>query len=69
MGINILHQAQGFILAELPQIEQGVKHLISISADNRAILHRVLSTGEMVSQEMNLPLLKSIIEAANLIVG
>lgn len=68
-GAKILHQFQGFVLAELPAVEAGVKNLLSISADNRAILHRVLQSGEVISSEMNLPVLRAIVDVANQIVG
>ena len=67
-GVTILHKAENFILAELPVVEAGVKHLVSI-AGNRAVLHRIVQGAEIVSQEMNLPLLKAIVDAAAALMG
>lgn len=58
--MQILHQGDNFLLARLPQIEPGITHLMSKSGD-RVLLHRVLQTGEVLSQEMNMPLLRSML--------
>jgi len=60
--MQILHQAENFLLAKLPAIETGVTHLISKSG-NQVLIHRILQTGEVLSQEMNIPLLRALLSA------
>lgn len=60
--MEILHQGEGFLLAKLPAIDAGITHLVSKSGD-RVMIHRVLQTGEILSQEMNIPLLRSLLAA------
>lgn len=67
-GINILHRAENFILAELPVIEAGVRHLVSITGQ-KAVLHRIVNGAEIISSEMNLPLVKAIADVANQVIG
>ena len=59
---QMLHQGENFLLAKLPQIEQGAIHLLSKSGDT-VVLHRILQTGEIVSSAMNIPLLRSLLQA------
>lgn len=62
--MNVLHQTENFLLAQLPQFEQGVTHLISKAGD-KVMLHRILQTGEIVSSEMNVPVLRAILQAVD----
>ena len=62
--MDILHRGENFILAKLPAIEAGITHLISKSG-NQVLLHRILQTGEVVSQEMNIPLLRALLQAVD----
>lgn len=60
--MQVLHQAENFLLAKLPQLEQGAIHLISRSG-NEVVLHRILQTGEIVSTAMNIPFMRTILQA------
>lgn len=62
--MQILHQAGDFLLAKLPQLEAGVTYLLSKSGD-KVMLHRILQTGEVLSQEMNIPLVRSLLQAVD----
>ena len=62
--MQILHQAENFLLAKLPQFEAGVTHLLSKAGD-RVMLHRILQTGEVISQEMNIPLVRALLQAVD----
>lgn len=62
--MQILHQAENFLLAKLQSVEAGVTYLLSKSGD-RVLLHRILQTGEIASQEMNIPLLRALLQAVD----
>ena len=64
MNPQILLQAAGLLVAKLPQIEQGVHELLTI-AGGQVMLHRILSSGEVLSAEMNLPRIRAILQAAD----
>ena len=62
--MNIIQQGENFLHAILPQIEQGVSHIVAIAGD-KVMLHRILATGEVLSQEMNVPLLRAILQSVD----
>lgn len=62
--MNILQQGEGFLHAVLPQLEQGVTYILAQSG-TRVFLHRILQTGEVATQEMNIPLVRSILQAVD----
>lgn len=57
-----------FLHALLPQVEQDVTHILSV-VGNRAFLHKILATGEVLSEELNIPLLKTILQATDSLVA
>ena len=62
--MNILQQGDNFLHAVLPQIEQGVTYILAKAGD-KVTLHRILQTGEVVSADMNIPLLRNILQAVD----
>jgi len=65
--MNILKQGENFFHALLPELEQGVTHLLAKSGDV-VFLHKLLQSGEIVSQELNIPAMRSILTAIDTIV-
>ena len=60
--MNILHQGENFLLAELPQLEAGVRTLLSKSGEE-VMLHRLVEGAAAVSTPLNIPLLRTILAA------
>jgi hypothetical protein len=67
VAMNILQQFENGLHAVLPQIEQGVTHILAVAGD-RVLLHRILQTGEVVTQEMNVPFVRAILQAVDSII-
>lgn len=63
---NIIQQGQGdagrFLHAVLPIVEQNVTHILARVGD-KAFLHKVLATGEVLSTELNVPMMREILAA------
>ena len=60
--MNILHQGENFLLAELPQLEAGVRVLLSKSGEE-VVLHRLVQDAEAISTPLNIPLLRNVLQA------
>ncbi len=69
--MNILLQGVSelgaFLHAELPGIDAQVTHIVSVYA-NKATLIKILASGEVVTTELNLPLLHGILQAVESVV-
>ncbi len=57
-------QQGSFLHAVLPQLEQGVTHILAV-VGNKVVLHKLLATGEMLSEELNIPVMRVILQAAD----
>ncbi len=62
---TILHKGENFLLAELPALEAGVRQLISKSGDT-VILHRIVQGAATISTELNVPIIRSILQAIDI---
>ena len=62
--MNILQQFENGFHALLPQIEHGATYILAKAGD-KILLHRILQTGEVVSADMNVPLLRNILQAVD----
>ncbi len=62
--MNILQQGENWLHATVTGIEDGVTHFLAV-AGNRAFLHRILQTGEVVTTEMNIPLLRQVLQTVD----
>jgi hypothetical protein len=60
--MNILQQFQNGFHAVLTDVEAGVTHIVAVAGD-RLTWHRILQTGEVISQDLNIPLLRTILAA------
>lgn len=60
--MNILHQVDSFLVAELPSAEAGVKTLLTKAGDT-VMIHRLEQGVATVSQSFNLPALRAIVSA------
>lgn len=70
---NLLTQGQhpslgNFFHVLLPDLESGVTHLLAI-VGNKATLYKVLSDGSAVSQDLDIPMLKTVFDAVNSYIG
>lgn len=71
--MNILQQGThptfgAFLHALLPQIEEGVTTFLTRNLNNgneKVMIHRILQTGEIVSQEMNIPFVRAVLQAVD----
>lgn len=64
--MNILQQGQSeagrFLHAVLSHVEPNVTTILA-RVEDKAFLHKVLSSGEILSQELNLPMMREILQA------
>ncbi len=52
----------------LPTLEADVSHLLVV-VGGKATLHKILATGEIISQALDVPMLKAILAAIDSFVG
>ena len=53
-----------FLHAVLPQLEAGATHILAV-VGNKVFLHKLLATGEMLSEELNIPVMRVILQATD----
>ena len=67
-SMNILLQGMSefgtFLHAELPGVDAQITHIISVCA-SKATLIKILASGEVITEELNLPLLHGILQAVD----
>ena len=61
------NEAGKFFHILLPQIEAGVTRLLAVSG-NGAVLHEIDALGNIVAKELNLPVLRSVMQAIDTLV-
>ena len=52
----------------LKSVEADVTHLVTVLGD-KATIHRILATGEVIATEVSLPVLKEVLAAVSSFVG
>ncbi len=62
--MNILHAAEGFLVAELPTIEEGVRYLLT-KIGEQTLLHRQAPGANTTSTSLPMALIDAIYAAAH----
>ena len=60
--VTILHQAENFLLAELPSIEEGVRYLLSKAGD-QVMLHRQAPGEATASTPLPMQIIDAVYQA------
>ncbi len=60
--MQFLQQLENGFHVLLPQVEAGVTQIL-VKVGDRHILHRILQTGEVISNDVNIPMLRLILQA------